>query len=121
MAADATGGVLLSTCTRTESYLVADEERVADAVWDLLGERLSGGGAARAYGYIARDRGAVRHLYRVSSGLDSMILGESQIQGQGRDAWEMSRAQAGPRLHPLVQKTPPPCARLPTRAGLGGG
>ncbi len=95
MAAGATGGVLLSTCNRTEFYLVADEERVADAVWDLLGERLDGGAAARPYGYLARDRDAVRHLYRVSSGLDSMILGESQIQGQVRDAWEMSRAQAG--------------------------
>ena len=103
MAAGATGGVLLSTCNRTEFYLVGDEELVTDAVWDLLGERLESGAAARDYGYIARDRDAVRHLYRVSSGLDSMILGESQIQGQVRDAWEASRAQAGPVLHRLFQ------------------
>jgi len=103
MAAGATGGVLLSTCNRTEFYLVGDEELVTDAVWDLLGARLEGGAAARSYGYIARDRDAVRHLYRVSSGLDSMILGESQIQGQVRDAWEASRAQAGPVLHRLFQ------------------
>ena len=103
MAAGASGGVLLSTCNRTEFYLVADEERVTPVVWDLLGERLPGGTAAREYGYIARDRDAVRHLYRVSSGLDSMILGESQIQGQVRDAWEASRAQAGPVLHRLFQ------------------
>src|SRR5258708_39898178 len=121
MAADATGGVLLSTCTRTESYLVADEERVADAVWDLLGERLSGGGAARAYGYIARDRDAVRPLYRVSSGLDSMVLGESQIQGQVRDAGEVSRGQAGPRPHRPVPTSPPALAPLPPQAPLGAG
>ncbi|HMJ59385.1 MAG TPA: hypothetical protein VK467_09620, partial [Gemmatimonadales bacterium] len=90
IAAGAAGGVLLSTCNRTEFYLVAEEEGVAEAVWDLLGERLDSGAAAREYGYIARDRDAVRHLYRVSSGLDSMILGESQIQGQVREAWEAS-------------------------------
>src|SRR6202008_1461252 len=67
MAAGASGGVLLSTCNRTEFYLVADEEQVTDAVWDLLGERLEARGGARDYGYIARDRDAVRHLYRVSS------------------------------------------------------
>jgi glutamyl-tRNA reductase len=121
MAAGASGGVLLSTCNRTEFYLVADEERVADVVWDLLGERLAHGAAAREYGYIARDREAVRHLYRVSSGLDSMILGESQIQGQVRDAWEMSRAQAGPVLHRLFQTALHVGARIRTETALGMG
>src|SRR5216117_700561 len=121
MAAGATGGVLLSTCNRTEFYLVADEERVADAVWDLLGERLDGGAAARPYGYIARDRDAVRHLYRVSSGLDSMILGESQIQGQVREAWEASRAQAGPVLHRLFQTALHVGSRVRTETAIGRG
>ena len=121
MAAGASGGVLLSTCNRTEFYLVADEERVTDAVWDLLGERLEGGAAAREYGYIARDRDAVRHLYRVSSGLDSMILGESQIQGQVREAWEMSRGQAGPVLHRLFQTALHVGARIRTETALGAG
>ncbi len=121
MAAGASGGVLLSTCNRTEFYLVADEERVTDVVWDLLGERLEGGTVAREYGYIARDRDAVRHLYRVSSGLDSMILGESQIQGQVRDAWEVSRAQAGPVLHRLFQTALHVGARIRTETALGAG
>lgn len=121
MAAGASGGVLLSTCNRTEFYLVADEERVADVVWDLLGERLDGAAAAREYGYVERDRDAVRHLYRVSSGLDSMILGESQIQGQVRDAWEASRAQAGPVLHRLFQTALHVGARIRTETALGTG
>jgi glutamyl-tRNA reductase len=121
MAAGASGGVLLSTCNRTEFYLVADEEQVADAVWDLLGERLGAGAGARDYGYIARDRDAVRHLYRVSSGLDSMILGESQIQGQVREAWEASRAQAGPVLHRLFQTALHVGARIRTETALGAG
>ena len=127
MAAGASGGVLLSTCNRTEFYLVADDEPALEAVWSLLGERLTtngppaGTGGAREYGYIARDRDAVRHLYRVSSGLDSMILGESQIQGQVREAWEASRAQAGPVLHRLFQTALHVGSRVRTETGLGMG
>src|SRR3989475_442120 len=94
--AGAGGGVLLSTCNRTEFYLAQPGGTVAEAVWELLSERLGGGGAAQEYGYVQRDRDAVRHLYRVSAGLDSMILGESQIQGQVREAWQVSRVQAVP-------------------------
>ncbi len=124
MAAGASGGVLLSTCNRTEFYLVADDEPALETVWSLLGERLPsavGGEGAREYGYIARDRDAVRHLYRVSSGLDSMILGESQIQGQVREAWEASRAQAGPVLHRLFQTALHVGSRVRTETGLGRG
>ena len=125
MAAGASGGVLLSTCNRTEFYLLAEDEPALEAVWALLGERLSSGpradGAAREYGYIERDRDAVRHLYRVSSGLDSMILGESQIQGQVREAWKASRAQAGPVLHRLFQTALHVGSRVRTETGLGMG
>ncbi len=125
MAAGASGGVLLSTCNRTEFYLVTGDEPALEAVWSLLGERLPWAappvGGAREYGYIARDRDAVRHLYRVSSGLDSMILGESQIQGQVREAWEASRAQAGPVLHRLFQTALHVGSRVRTETGLGMG
>src|SRR3989442_8351733 len=97
--AGAGGGVPLSTCNRTEFYIAEPAEAVPEAVWAILTERLGDGREASAYGYLQRDREAVRHLYRVSAGLDSMILGESQIQGQGREAWELSKAQAGPVLH----------------------
>ena len=123
MAAGASGGVLLSTCNRTEFYLIADDEPALDVVWSLLGERLQTvpPGGAREYGYVERDRDAVRHLYRVSSGLDSMILGESQIQGQVRDAWEVSRAQAGPVLHRLFQTALHVGSRVRTETSLGMG
>jgi glutamyl-tRNA reductase len=121
MAAGASGGVLLSTCNRTEFYLVLEDERPADAVWSLLDERLPERGRASEYGYIVRDRDAVRHLYRVSAGLDSMILGESQIQGQVRDAWEASRAQAGPVLHRLFQTALHVGSRVRTETGVGAG
>ena len=119
--AGAAGGVLLSTCNRTEFYVVAEDERPADAIWALLTERLPDRRPAHTFGYIARDRDAVRHLYRVSSGLDSMILGESQIQGQVRDAWEAARAQAGPVLHRLFQTALHVGARVRTETTLGEG
>ena len=121
MAAGASGGVLLSTCNRTEFYLVLEDEGPADAVWSLLDERLPERGRASKYGYIVRDRDAVRHLYRVSAGLDSMILGESQIQGQVRDAWEASRAHAGPVLHRLFQTALHVGARVRTETAVGAG
>ncbi len=123
MAAGASGGVLLSTCNRTEFYLLAEDEPTLETVWSLLGERLPAPptGGAREYGYVAHDREAVRHLYRVSAGLDSMILGESQIQGQVREAWEASRAQAGPVLHRLFQTALHVGSRVRTETGLGMG
>ena len=119
--AGAGGGVLLSTCNRTEFYLADPTDSVAGAVWTVLSERLGDGREASAYGYATRDKDAVRHLYRVSAGLDSMILGESQIQGQVRKAWEASRAQAGPVLHRLFQTALQVGSRVRAETALGAG
>ena len=121
VAAGATGGVLLSTCNRTEFYVTGGDERAGEAVWALLSARLIDGRAADSYGYTRREHDAVRHLYRVSAGLDSMILGESQIQGQVRQAWELSRAQAGPVLHRLFQSALLVGSRVRTETALGRG
>ena len=121
LAAGARGGVLLSTCNRTEFYLADPDDAAPEAVWALLGERLGGARGASEYGYMQRDREAVRHLYRVSAGLDSMILGETQIQGQVRDAWELSKAQAGPALHRLFQSALLVGARVRSETGLAAG
>ncbi len=119
--AGASGGVLLSTCNRTEFYLAEPGRTAPEAVWTLLSERLGDGRPVREYGYVQHDRDAVRHLYRVSAGLDSMVLGESQIQGQVRDAWEHSRALAGPVLHRLFQSALLVGARVRSETGLGAG
>src|SRR5881397_2021094 len=121
LAAGARGGVLLSTCNRTEFYLAEPDEAVPEAVWAILSERLGGGRSASEYGYTRRDRDAVRHPYRVSSGLDAMILGESQIQGQVRDAWETSKGQAGPVLHRLFQSALLVGSRVRSETGLATG
>src|SRR5207248_9401277 len=123
LAAGARGGVLLSTCNRTEFYLAEPDDAVAEAVWALLSERLGEGVARSAgeYGYVQRDRDAVRDLYRVSAGLDSMILGEPQMQGQVRDAWDVSKPLAGPVLHRLFQSALLVGARVRSETGLATG
>jgi glutamyl-tRNA reductase len=97
----ATEAVLLSTCNRTEVYLVEGADDAVPAVWNALSARL--GADASGYGYVRRDRDAAAHLFRVASGLDSMVLGEAQIHGQVRDAWELCRAHSGPVLNRLFQ------------------
>jgi glutamyl-tRNA reductase len=93
--------VLLSTCNRTELYFVEDDVDATPAAWAALSARL--GGDASGYGYVRRDRDAVTHLFHVASGLDSMVLGEAQIHGQVRDAWEACRMHSGPILNRLFQ------------------
>jgi glutamyl-tRNA reductase len=100
-ASGAREAVLLSTCNRTEAYIIEDETDAVPAVWAALSARL--GADASGYGYVRRDKDAAIHLFRVASGLDSMVLGEAQIHGQVRDAWEQCRVQSGPVLNRLFQ------------------
>ena len=100
-AAGAREAVVLSTCNRTEYYLVEGALDGAPAVRRHLSAEL--GRSADEHVYVRRERDAVSHLYRVASGLDSMIVGEAQIQGQVRDAWEHSRASSGAVLNRLFQ------------------
>ena len=111
--------VMLSTCNRTELYLVEGEDDGAAHAWSLLSERL--GSDAAPHGYVWRDRAAVAHLYRVASGMDSMILGEAQIHGQVRDAWETSRAHSGAVLNRLFQSALGVAGRVRTETALGRG
>ena len=81
-------GVILSTCNRTEIYALTNSpDRAAD---DILGLVSDFHGLDQHilenHTYNLTDADAARHLFRVSSGLDSMILGESQILGQVRTA-----------------------------------
>ena len=79
---------LISTCNRSEAYLVSDDpEAAGTGVIELLGE-ISGidAGTLCNYTFTRNDMDAVRHLLCVASGLDSMIMGEPQIAGQVKDA-----------------------------------
>ncbi len=112
-------GVLLSTCNRTELYLVEGEHECATEGWSLLGRRL--GADASGYGYVRRDREAAAHLFRVAAGMDSMVLGEAQIHGQVRDAWEVSRPASGAVLNRLFQTALLVGGRVRSETTLGHG
>lgn len=112
-------GVLLSTCNRTELYLVPLSGSCVESVWELLSGRL--GAPAAAHGYVHHDKDAVAHLFRVTSGMDSMILGEAQIHGQVRRAWEMGRATSGTVLNRLFQTALSVGSRVRTETALGRG
>jgi glutamyl-tRNA reductase len=94
LSAELDSAVIVSTCNRTELYSTTDGgdlqlERLLSALAACKGTELH-----PRLTYFLRHDEAVRHLFRVASGVDSMVLGESQILGQVRDA--MSAAtQAG--------------------------
>ncbi|MDQ2666849.1 MAG: glutamyl-tRNA reductase [Gemmatimonadota bacterium] len=117
--AGAREGVLLSTCNRTELYLVEGEQEASGAVWELFSQRLRAD--ASAYGYVRRDREAAAHLFRVASGMESMVVGEAQIHGQVRDAWERSRPVSGAVLNRLFQSALLTGGRVRSETRLGHG
>jgi glutamyl-tRNA reductase len=84
--------VLLSTCNRTEIYARCTKFHAAVSdVLDFLAEQASATPddfAEHLYTYY--DDGAVAHLFGVAAGLDSMIIGEGEILGQVREAWQLA-------------------------------
>lgn len=118
---------LLSTCNRTELYAVTDDDGRALAEW--LASHPDQAGAAssdeeqalHAYLYRHADADAVRHLFRVATGLDSLVLGEPQILGQVKDAWAAARAAGslGGRLDKLFQHAFATAKRARTDTRIG--
>ncbi len=99
---------VLATCNRTEVY--ADVDRFhgsVESISRLLADRA--GSTAEdllAHLYVHYDDGAVSHLFHVAAGLDSMVLGESQILGQTREALRVGQevGSIGPSLNVLFQQ-----------------
>ncbi|MBI1852291.1 MAG: glutamyl-tRNA reductase [Planctomycetes bacterium] len=100
-------GVILSTCNRVEVYGAFDgadvrAERVATFLENFHG--LSSG-TTSPYLYAYQGLDVARHLFRVASALDSMVVGETQILGQVRDAYQIaaSHGATGKILNALFQ------------------
>jgi len=91
--------VVLSTCNRTEVYAVA--ERFHGAYADIRDFFCELGGLhpddLHTHLYSQHDDAAVAHLFEVASGLESAVLGESEILGQVRSAWETAQSEGGAR------------------------
>lgn len=101
---------ILSTCNRTEIYCATpDPQDARDAIARWMAERNRIGAPSQLleHLYVRPDDQAVRHAFRVASGLDSMVLGEPQILGQMKDAARVAQeADAlGTHLHQLFQRT----------------
>ncbi|MFZ2501481.1 MAG: glutamyl-tRNA reductase, partial [Nocardioides sp.] len=104
----ASEAIVLATCNRVEVYTQVDRfHGSVEAVSRLMAERtglpLS---AVAPHLYVHYDDGAVDHLFRVSSGLDSVAVGEAQILGQVRDALRVAQEHGtvGPALNLLFQQ-----------------
>lgn len=98
---------LLSTCNRVEFYGVAEDAAVAERVAAAFcaRQRFDAGEFSRLALQL-RDREAIRHLVEVSAGLDSQMLGETEIFGQVKEAYAAAQASgsAGPVLNRVFQK-----------------
>ncbi len=98
--------VLLSTCNRTEVLLVTASEPAVEEITHLLSTvRDVAPGIFSSYLAIHRDVDAARHTLRIAAGLESMVVGEHQILGQVRQAFDAARAAGatGPVLNRLLQ------------------
>ena len=103
---------ILSTCNRTEIYGASANDGDIEAIIDQTAHFVADFhklpyADLRPYLYALPQDGAVRHAFRVASGLDSMVLGEPQILGQMKDAVRQAEAAGGlgTYLHQMFQRT----------------
>ncbi len=91
--------VVLSTCNRTEIYAVAEKFHGAYAdIRDFLCDLGNiSPDELHPHLYSQHDDAAVRHLFEVAAGLDSAVVGEAEILGQLRQAWEVAQREGGAR------------------------
>ncbi len=117
--------VALSTCNRTEIYAVVPDAMVAeDAVSAALvaHSHISPDELACAR-YMLRDDRAAGQLFRVASSLDSMVVGESEIQGQVLAAWQLGTEESstGPILNQLFRQALEVGKSIRTQTQIGAG
>jgi glutamyl-tRNA reductase len=117
--------VVLSTCNRTELYLVVgDPVEGESAALALLARRAGMRPTELVDGmYSLRNCDAARHLYRVAGGLESMIVGEAEVQGQVKRAYEAALAArtTGPMTNKLFRAALATGKRVRTETKIGKG
>ena len=117
--------VVLSTCNRTEIYAVAERFHgayadIRDFFCDVAGLDADN---LHPHLYSQHDEAAVAHLFEVAAGLDSAVLGESEILGQVRTAWELAQQQGGAKatLNLLFRHAIETGKRARTETSIGRG
>jgi len=100
---------IVSTCNRTELYCAVEEPHAAGVALAefIASTKHLDSGEIRKASYVLPQSNAVRHAFRVASGLESMVIGEPQILGQMKQAEKLAREAGGmgPLLHHLFQRT----------------
>ncbi len=119
---DISGGVIISTCNRTELYcdvLPINKNKVTDWLTQFHGIESE---ALKSSLYVYEDQAAIQHLMRVSSGLDSLVLGEPQILGQVKQAYYSAREYQAVNgtIEKLFQKAFSVAKRVRTETEIGG-
>jgi glutamyl-tRNA reductase len=105
--AEAMEAVVISTCNRTEFYLAAENARAAfEKIESRLAEKIQVDSSVADHFYRIEKSEAARHLCRVVSGLDSMMLGETEIFGQVKQAYQsaLDAGATGIALNKLFQR-----------------
>lgn len=117
--------VVLSTCNRTELYLVVGDAVAAEtAVVASLAHRAGLRPTELLEGvYALRNCDAARHLYRVTAGLEAMIVGEAEVQGQVKRAYEraLSAGSTGPLTNKLFRAALQTGKRVRSETAVGEG
>lgn len=117
----ASEAVVLSTCNRTEIYVwTRPGEDGADMLRTFFRDRGVSGSILDGSARLLVGSAVVRHLHRVASGLESLVVGEPQILGQIRDALDLARVagSAGPHLSRLVSDALRTGKRSRTETGI---
>lgn len=113
---------ILSTCNRTEIYCQTDApDEAGAALTEWIGQHKGVDGNIAEHLYLLPNQGAVRHAFRVASGLDSMVLGEPQILGQMKAAARLAQDSnmLGSHLHQLFQRSFSVAKEVRTQTTIG--
>jgi glutamyl-tRNA reductase len=117
--------VVLSTCLRTEIYVVVDRFHDAvDDIWELLADRAGVTVAdVQDHTTVRFDEDVASHLFSVAAGLESAVLGEGEVLGQVRRAWERAQAEraSGPVLAELFRSAVQAGKRARAETGITRG
>ena len=115
--------LLISTCNRTEFYALLTDPADLARVKETLFFRKFKGDGTDSYLYERANADVVRHLFRVACGLDSMVLGEQEILGQVKHAYEISRQAetVGTLFHRLLSQAVHVGKRARTETQIGFG
>ena len=113
--------MLLSTCNRVEVYGRAEEARTGPLAEALLALHARTPSDLEAHLYRLEGEEAVRHAFRVAASLDSMVIGEPQILGQVKEAYDLAEAAGalGAVLNALRNRSVAAAKRARTETGIG--